>query len=110
MRLDVKGRNVEVSPTIRRYAEEKFRRLERQLADGTHVEVEIALQTNRSTPEQHVAEATVWAKGSTLRARGTSAEIKASIDELVDKVERQVTRYREKRTARRRRPAREAES
>src|SRR5262249_10589997 len=49
----------------------------------------------------------VWTNGPVLRARESSQDIRASIDQLVDKLERQVTRYREKR-GRRRRLARQA--
>jgi putative sigma-54 modulation protein len=54
-----------------------------------------------------VAEATVWTKGPVLRARETSADMKASIDQLVSKLERQVKRYREKRRVAPRRHARD---
>jgi putative sigma-54 modulation protein len=97
MRLQVKGRNVEVTESIRRYAEEKLGKLERQLADPTQVELELAVETNPSIANDHVAEATIWTKGPVLRAREASADHKASIDQLVDKLERQVKRYREKR-------------
>ena len=97
MRLQVKGKNIEVSDSIRSYAEEKLARLERQLADPTKVELELALERNPSIADNHVAEATIWTKGPTLRARETSHDMRASIDQLVDKLERQVTRYREKR-------------
>ena len=43
------------------------------------------------------AEATVFTKGPTLRARESSRDMKASIDMLVDKLERQVKRYSERR-------------
>jgi putative sigma-54 modulation protein len=100
MRLQVKGRNVEVSDSIRRYAEEKLGRLERQLADPTQVELELSVETNPSIAASHVAEATIWTKGPTLRARESSSAFEASIDQLVDKLERQVKRYREKRSRR----------
>ena len=100
MRLQVKGKNLEVSDSIRRYAEEKLARLERQLADPTQVELELAVERNPSIPHSHVAEATIWTKGPTLRAREASTDMKASIDQLVTKLERQVTRYREKRSPR----------
>ncbi len=98
MRLQVKGRNVEVSDSIRRYAEEKLGKLERQLADPTEVELELAMEHNPSIADNHVAEATIWTKGPTLRARETSTSYEASIDQLVEKLERQVKRYREKRS------------
>jgi putative sigma-54 modulation protein len=100
MRLQVKGRNVEVSDSIRRYAEEKLGRLERQLADPTQVELELTLEQNPSIADDHVAEATIWTKGPTLRARERSTAFEASIDQLVAKLERQVKRYREKRSRR----------
>ncbi len=102
MRLQVKGKNVEVSEAIRTYAEEKLGRLERQLADPTRVELELAVEKNPSIADNHVAEATVWTKGPVLRAREASADMRASIDLLVDKLERQVSRYREKRRGHRR--------
>jgi putative sigma-54 modulation protein len=97
MRLQVKGKNVEVSEAIRTYAEEKLGRLDRQLADPTRVELELAVEKNPSISANHVAEATVWTKGPVLRAREASSDMRASIDLLVDKLERQVARYREKR-------------
>ena len=100
MRLEVKGRNVEVNDSIRRYAEDKLDRIEKQLPEPTQIEVELTLETNPSIAEDHIAEATVWTKGSTLRVRERSAGFEASIDQLADKLERQVKRYREKRSRR----------
>ena len=97
MRLQVKGKNVEVSEAIRTYAEEKLGRLERQLADPTQVELELAVEKNPSIADNQVAEVTVWTKGPVLRAKEASADMRASIDLLVDKLERQVSRYRGKR-------------
>src|SRR5437763_8872865 len=100
MRLQVKGKNLDVSDSIRSYAEEKLAKLERQLADPTQIELELSVERNPSIAANHVAEATIWTKGPTLRAREASADMRASIDQLVDKLERQVTRYREKRRRR----------
>ena len=100
MRLQVKGRNLEVSDQIRQYAEDKLAKLDRLVKDPTRVELELAVEKNPSIPDNHVAEATVWTKGPVLRARETSGDMKASIDQLVDKLERQVKRYRDKRRPR----------
>ena len=105
MRLQVKGKNVEVTPSIREYAERKLAKLGKQLADQTQVEVELSEQRNPSIAASQVAEATVFTKGPTLRAREASSDMKASIDQLVDKLERQVKRYRERRTVEPRRHA-----
>jgi putative sigma-54 modulation protein len=97
MRLTVKGKNVEVTEQIRSYAEQKLAKLGRQLNDLTLVELELAVETNPSIADSHVAEVTVFTKGPVIRARGASADMRASIDQLTDKLERQVVRYREKR-------------
>ncbi len=100
MRLQVKGRNVEVTDQIRRYAEEKLGRLERQLAGATQVELELAVEHNPSIADDHLAEATIWTKGPVLRAREASGDMKASIDALTEKLLRQVKHYRDRRNRR----------
>src|SRR4051794_2040112 len=107
MRLQVKGRNLEISEQIREYAEEKMGKLDRFVSDPTRVELELTVEKNPSISDNHVAEATVWTKGPVLRAREASSDMKASIDQLVAKLERQVKRYREKRRVAPRRHARE---
>jgi len=101
VQLRVKGRGVEVTDAIRSYAEKRLARLERQLPDP-EIELQLSSENNPSIRDSHVAEATVWTKGPVLRARESSQDMRASIDQLVDKLERQVTRYREKRGRRRR--------
>jgi putative sigma-54 modulation protein len=105
MRLQVKGKNVEVTPSIREYAERKLAKIGKQLADQTQVEVELSEQRNPSIPASQVAEATIFTKGPTLRARESSRDMKASIDLLADKLERQVKRYTERRRVEPRRQA-----
>src|ERR671915_372195 len=103
MRLQVKGKNVEVSDSIRKYAEQRLAKLDRQLHDLTQVELELAVERNPSIAANQVAEATIWTKGPVLRAREASGDMKASIDALTEKLLRQVEHYRGRRG---RRPAR----
>jgi putative sigma-54 modulation protein len=100
MRLHVKGKNHEVSESIRRYAEEKLGKLDRQLHELTQVELELLVEKNPSIAANQVAEATVWTKGPTLRAREASSDMKASIDQLTEKLRRQIEHYRAKRSRR----------
>jgi putative sigma-54 modulation protein len=100
MRLKVKGKNLEVSNSIRRYAEEKMSKLNRQLHELTQVELELWVERNPSISANQVAEATVWTKGPTLRAREASTDMRASIDQLTEKLLRQVEHYRAKRSRR----------
>ena len=106
MRLQVKGRNLEVSDTIRSYAEEKLRKLDGRLHELTQVELELCVEKNPSISANQIAEATIWTKGPTLRAREATSDMKASIDQLVDKVLKQLDHYRARRPGNRK-PRRE---
>jgi putative sigma-54 modulation protein len=101
MQLDVKGKNLEVSDSIRSYAERKLAKLDKQLHALTRVEVELAVEKNPSVAANQIAEATVWLKGRTLRAREASRDMKASIDELTEKLLRQVRDEGDKKTSKR---------
>jgi len=97
VRLQVKGKNVEVSDSLKTYAQEKLGKLDKHLNDAARLELELAVEKNPSISENQIAEATIWTKGPVLRARESSADMRASIDLLVEKLERQARRYRDKR-------------
>ncbi|HEY4411619.1 MAG TPA: ribosome-associated translation inhibitor RaiA [Gaiellaceae bacterium] len=103
MELLVKGKNLEVSDAIRRYAERKLNKLGKQTRrlEPVEVELELAVETNPSIAENQVAEATVWLKGHTLRAREATRDMKVSIDELTTKLVRQVKDERDRKATRR---------
>jgi putative sigma-54 modulation protein len=97
VRLQVKGKNVEVTDSLKTYAQEKLGKLDKHLNAATRLELELAVERNPSISENQIAEATVWTKGPILRARESSPDMRASIDQLVEKLERQAQRYRDKR-------------
>jgi putative sigma-54 modulation protein len=97
VRLQVKGKNVDVTDSIKDYALQKLGKLDKHLNDSARLELELQVEKNPSIAQNQVAEATIWTKGPILRARESSTDMKASIDQLVDKLERQARRYREKR-------------
>src|SRR5436309_479643 len=78
-------------------AERQCAKLSKLVPELAEVEVELSEERNPSNPANQVAEATIWAKGETLRGREATKDMKASIDQLVDKLERQMKRYRERR-------------
>src|SRR5436309_2886759 len=67
------------------------------LLERTRVEIELTEERNPSIAESQVAEATVHLKGHTLRARETARDMKAAIDQLSDKLVRQVRDLHDKR-------------
>jgi putative sigma-54 modulation protein len=101
MQLNVKGKNLQVSDSIRDYAERKLSKLDKQVHELTRIEIELAVEKNPSVADNQVAEATVWLKGHTLRAREATRDMKASIDELTEKLVRQIREDRDKKTSKR---------
>ena len=97
MQLQVSGRNLDVTEPIREYAERKLARIERHLTEDTRVDLELAIERNRSISANQHAELTVWTKGPVLRAHEYAEDMYAAIDLAVDKLDRQVRRYRERR-------------
>jgi putative sigma-54 modulation protein len=108
MQLMLKSRNVELTDSIRTYVEKKLSKLDKQLHRLTEVEVELAIEKNPSIAANQIAEATVRLKGHTLRAREASPDMKASIDELTEKLLRQIKDERDRRRDRRGPDKREA--
>jgi putative sigma-54 modulation protein len=97
MQLQVSGRNLDVTEPIREYAERKLARIERHLTEDTRVDLELAIERNRSISANQHAELTVWTRGPVLRAHEYADDMYAAIDLAVDKLDRQVRRYRERR-------------
>jgi putative sigma-54 modulation protein len=97
MRLQVTVRRGQVNPTIRDYVEAKFRKLERRVHDATLIDVVLDRERNPKIADDHVVEATIHLKGPTLHGRESATSYEAAADLLVDKLERQVERHRDKR-------------
>jgi putative sigma-54 modulation protein len=100
VRIEVRGRNTEVTDEIRRHVEKRFARIGRQVSDLATLDVELTEERNPSIADRMVAEATLHLKGETLRAREASPEMLHSIHALAEDIRRQVKRHREKRRRR----------
>ena len=96
MRTIVKGKNLEVPEPVRRYVEQKMRRLDRVLDDRTDALVELSIEHRRNADVSHVVEATLVVEGRVLRGVGHAATHRAAVDQVVDKLERQTVDYKER--------------
>jgi putative sigma-54 modulation protein len=100
VRIEVRGRNTEVTEELREAIEKRFARVGEQVSDLATLEIELSEEKNPSNANSQVAEATLYLKGATLRAREASPDMLHSIHELAEDIRRQVKRYREKRRGR----------
>jgi len=100
MALDVQvyGRNIEVSDRISDYARKKVSKLDRFLSDIDEARVDISYaKSARSAADRQVAQITVRGKGYILRAEERSDDVFTALDSALDKLERQMERYKGKR-------------
>ena len=96
MRLQVTVRRGHVNDDVRRYVESKLAKLGRRLHPDTLVEVVLDRERNPKIAEDHIVEAELHMKGPNLFGREAASTYEAATDLLVDKLERQVERLRDK--------------
>lgn len=100
MRIEIRGRNVEVDDELRDHVYKRFRRVGKQVSELATLDIEIAEERNPSIADSQVAEATLRLKGVTLRAHEASPQMSHTIHELAEDIRRQVKKHREMRRKR----------
>ena len=91
MQINITGHHVEVTPALRAYVTEKMQKLARHFDQVNSINVILNVEKL-----QQQAEATVSAAGRTIFAAESAMDMYASIDKLVDKLDRQVRRYKDR--------------
>jgi putative sigma-54 modulation protein len=91
MAVIVKGRNTVVSPAVKAYVEKKIDKVTRQFKAVGDIQAVLKVENGK-----HIAEITVPAKGVIFRAQESTKDMYASIDLVVEKIERQVHKYKTK--------------
>jgi putative sigma-54 modulation protein len=92
MQVAVTFRHMEVSEPVRAYAEEKVARVKKYIEEP--IDAEVVLSVEKKI--RHNAEVTITAKGITIKGSEQTNDMYAAIDAVVDKIERQLKRYKEK--------------
>lgn len=91
MQVIVNGKNLDVSETMRERVIQRMRKLERHFHFIKDAHVSLSIQRN-----WQIAEVTLQAAGHLLRAEERSNDMYASLDSVVDKLDRQLRRYKER--------------
>lgn len=91
MQVNLTGHHVDITDALRAYVEEKIARLERHFDHVTNVHVILSVEKL-----QKKAEATVHVAGADVFADAVHEDMYAAIDALIDKLDRQVIRHKEK--------------
>jgi len=91
MQINVAGHHVEVTTALRAYVTEKMQRISRHFDHVISINVILKVENH-----QQQAEATVNAAGKALFAHDTDSDMYAAIDGLIDKLDRQVRRFKDR--------------
>jgi len=93
MQINLTGHHIEITTSLRQYVEEKFTKLERHFDQINNVHVILNVQKM-----QQKAEAKLHLSGGEVFATSEGADMYAAIDSLIDKLDRQVIKHKEKLT------------
>lgn len=99
MELSINGHNIDITTRLQNYVEKKTSRLDRYMPNLVDVRVDLTEEAHtRSAESRQVAQITIRDnRGTILRAEERSNDLFAAIDAVVDKLYRQINRYRGKR-------------
>jgi len=96
-KIEILARNMRLTDNTREYVEKKAAKLERYLQDIDEIRVELTHEkTARSANDRQVAQITLRGKGFILRTEERSDDLHISFDAALDKMQRQVDRYKGK--------------
>ena len=91
MQLNLSGHHLDITPRMRDYAAGKFKRIKRHFNRVTQIHCILTAEKS-----QYKAEATVHLSQGRLYADAVRHDLRAAVDELVEKLDRQVLRHKEK--------------
>lgn len=91
MQISLSGHHIEITDSIRHYVHEKIERLDRHFDQALDIHVVLTVEKLR-----HKAEATLHVSGGNLHADDVQEDMYAAIDGLVDKLDRQGKKHKEK--------------
>jgi putative sigma-54 modulation protein len=95
--VSISARNMEVTPRLSEYVEQKVGKLDRYLPWIDDARIDLTVEKTRSAAHRQVAQLTVRSRGTILRAEERTQDMFASIDAVLDKMYRQIARYKGKR-------------
>ena len=96
MNLTISGHHLEVTPALRSYVTTKLDRITRHFDQVVAVKVLLTVEHHKEKERRQRAECNIHVKGSDLFSESAHEDLYAAVDELVDKLDRQVVRHKDR--------------
>ncbi len=97
MELQIFSKNVEISPAVRGYVQEKMNRLDHYLPNISEAKVEMHEQNTKSPKNRFTVQVTLSSKGILLRGEERGESVNTAVDAVAEVLARQIERYKGKR-------------
>jgi len=94
MNLTISGHHLDVTPALRDYVTNKLDRINRHFDQVVDVKVILTVEKQKEKERRQRAECNIHVKGNDLFAESSHEDLYAAVDELVDKLDRQVSRHK----------------
>ena len=97
VQISIQGRDLSITPKLREYVEKKVIKLDHYLPSLTEARIDLAeVASARSAMDRHVAQITVHGPGLVLRAEERKDDLFTAVDAVMEKMHRQIERYKGK--------------
>jgi putative sigma-54 modulation protein len=96
MNLTISGHHLEVTPSLRNYVTTKLDRIKRHFDQVVDVKVLLTVEKQTEKELRQRAECNIHVKGTDMFAESSHSDLYAAVDELVDKLDRQVVRHKDR--------------
>lgn len=96
MNLTISGRHIEVTPALREYVSSKLERVLRHFDQVVEIQVVLAVDNSKEKDLRQKVSCTLGVKGRDIFVETADVDLYAAIDILMDKLDRQVAKYKEK--------------
>lgn len=96
MNLTISGHHLAVTPALRSYVTTKLDRITRHFDQVVDVKVLLTVEKQKEKEKRQRAECNIRVKGSDLFAESAHSDLYAAVDQLVDKLDRQVVRHKDR--------------
>lgn len=96
MNLKISGHHVELTPALKEYVQNKLERIKRHFDNVIDITVILAVDANTEKDKRQRAEINVHMRGKDLHVESEAQDMYAAIDLLMDKLDRQVLRHKDK--------------
>jgi putative sigma-54 modulation protein len=96
MNLTISGHHLDVTPALRTYVQSKLDRVKRHFDQVVDVSVLLTVENQKEKEKRQKAECNLHIKGKAIFVETAHADLYAAIDELVDKLDRQVVKHKDR--------------